>query len=59
MYEKKNANRNPGIEHGQNQAEGMMQRNAASLFHPVREHGITRRCEHGNARQDQILTKGH
>jgi hypothetical protein len=37
----------------------MMEGNISGLLHPMREHGITRRCKHGNSSQHHILAKGH
>src|SRR5215467_15654037 len=36
----------------------MVDRDAAGLLHPVREHGVTGRCEDGDSSQHQILAKG-
>src|SRR5215469_17148742 len=37
----------------------MVKGNAAALFHPVREHGVSRRCKDGHSSQHQILAEGH
>ena len=54
-----NSDRDPGIEHRENDALQMMEGNAAGLLHPVREHGVTRRRKDGHSSQHKILAKGH
>ena len=57
--QKKNPDRDPGIEHGEDHALQMIERDAAGLLHPVREHGVSSRGEHRDSGQHKILAKGH
>ena len=56
--QQKDAERHPGIEDSQDDTLQMVDRDAAGLLHPVREHGVTGRCEDGHSSQHQILAKG-
>jgi len=56
--QQKDAERHPGIEDREDDTLQMVNRDAASLLHPVRQHGVTGRCKDGHSSQHQILAKG-
>jgi len=49
--QKQNSDRDPGIEHGVDHALQMIERDAAGLLHPVREHGVPSRGKHRDSGQ--------
>ena len=57
--QKKNPNRNPRIEHREDNTLQMIKRDAAGLLHPMRKHGVASRGKHGNSGQHKILAKVH
>ena len=57
--QKKNSDRDPGIEHGKDHALQMIERDVAGLLHPMREHGVSGRGEDRDSGQHKILAKVH
>src|ERR1019366_5527257 len=57
--QKKNPTSNPGIEHREDNALQVMNRDATDLLHAMREHGIASRGKHGHSGQDKTLAKVH
>ena len=52
-----NPARNPGIPQGHNDTLQLVERNAASLLHALRKHGVARGREDAYSRQNQILSE--
>lgn len=56
--EEKDSQSDPGIEDGQEQGGGGVQRNTAEIFHAACQQGIAGGAEDGDACEDEVFAEG-